>query len=82
MSNDLRHATRSTSGADLLIWWQSLTGDEQDLLRVTHSVIPSDPHMMAFLAWTECPLVDMADGDESAYRIDRPDKLHALLSQM
>ncbi|MCZ3388760.1 MAG: hypothetical protein LH645_06455 [Actinomycetia bacterium] len=82
MSNDVRHAMRGTSGADLLIWWQTLTSDEQDLLRVTHSVIPDDPHMMAFLASTECPLVEAADGDDALYRIDRPDQLHALLSQM
>lgn len=82
MPTHVQQAMRSTSSADLLVWWQTLTGDEQDLLRVTHSVIPDDPHLMGFLAWTECPLVDVPADAESAYRLDRPDQLHAFFAQM
>lgn len=82
MSNDLHGAKQVSSGSNLLIWWQTLTDDEQDLLRVTHTAIPDNQHLMAFLAWTECPLVTPGVDHATGYRLDRPDRLQALLAQM
>ena len=47
-ANTLTTSSRVT--ANLLIWWQSLTDDDQDLLRVTHSLLPHEPYLHALLA--------------------------------
>lgn len=64
------HSTRSASGLDLWIWWQTLTDDQQELLRITASTAPFAPHVVDFLAWTECPLVSPRGGGGPCMVVD------------
>jgi hypothetical protein len=82
MTSETRHLSpASTSSADALIWWATLSDDDRDLLRVTHSLLPNEPYLLALLATTGCPLVLATGSDEQRYTLRRPDQLHALLSQ-
>ena len=70
------------ASANLLIWWQTLTDDEQYLLRVTYSLLPGEPYLLALLASTSCPLV-RATGDEARpFELDHPQHLRALFAQL
>jgi hypothetical protein len=84
MDQLLKQSTEPDPGraADLMIWWDTLTEDEQDLIQVTQDVLPDDRHMLDFLAWSECPLIAATGNVDRPYQITRPDRLHSLLSYM
>ena len=69
----------SVSTMDLWIWWQTLTADQQELLHITASRTPFAPHVVDFLAWTECPLVSPRGGGGPSEVVD-PDALTAFIS--
>jgi hypothetical protein len=73
------HSARSASGLDLWIWWQTLTDDQQELLRITGSTLPFAPHVI-FLAWTECPLVSPRGGGGPSTVVD-PEALSRFIQQ-
>ncbi len=76
----LTAAGRAT--VNLLIWWQSLTEDDQDLLRVTHSLLPNEPYLLALLATTNCPVVEVTGDDTQPFELHHPQQLHALFDQL
>ena len=61
MSNSTHHLTSPDSTRDLWDWWRTLTEDQQDLLRITASSLPLSPNVVDFLAWSECPSIDVTD---------------------
>ncbi len=82
MTSETRQASPTpTSTTDALVWWAGLRDDDRDLLRVTHSLLPDEPYLLALLATTGCPLVATTGSDAQPYTLHRPDQLHALLAQ-
>ena len=79
-ANTLTASSRVT--ANLLIWWQTLTDDDQDLLRVTHSLLPHEPYLLALLASTDCPLVVATGDDSQPFELHHPQQLHSLFDQL
>ena len=82
MTEQLNEMTQvQRTSIDALIWWQALSDDDQDLLRVTHSLLPNEPYLLALLASTGCPLV-YATGDHARpFELSEPQQLDAMLSQ-
>lgn len=66
--------------ANLLIWWQTLPDDEQDLLRVTYSLLPDEPYLLGLLASTGCPLVQVSGDDDRPFELHHPQHLRSLLA--
>lgn len=81
ISNHLPTADRGRT-ADLMIWWSTLTEDEQDLIQVTQDVLPDDRHLLNFLAVSDCPLITSTGDSDQPYQLTRPDRLHSLLTHM
>jgi len=74
-------ADNARSTADLVIWWNSLTDDEQDLLHNNSETVTEDDHLMQFLAWTECPLVIAPEHPGLALQLRDNNQLLNFLSQ-
>jgi phosphoglycolate phosphatase-like HAD superfamily hydrolase len=70
------------SSANLLIWWQTLSDDEQDLLRVTYSLLPGEPYLLALLASSKCPLVIDTGDITRPFELLQPHQLHVLFQQL
>lgn len=51
---------------DLWDWWQTLTEDQRDLLRITASSLPLSSHVVDFLVWSDCPALTSTDEGEAA----------------
>jgi hypothetical protein len=51
---------------DLWDWWQMLTEDQRDLLRITASSLPLSSHVVDFLVWSDCPAVTSTDDGQAA----------------
>jgi len=78
-AHTLTPAARSL--ANLMIWWNTLTDDDQDLLRVTHSLLPNEPYLLALLASTDCPLIAGTRDDDRLFDLHDPHHLHSLFAQ-
>lgn len=82
MTKQLKEVTQAErSSTEPLVWWQALSDDDRDLLRVTHSLLPNEPYLLALLASTDCPLVYPTGDHARPYEMSEPEQLHAILSQ-
>lgn len=73
-------ATATTE--ELLVWWQGLSADDQDLLRATYDAIAGNPGALAWLAWTDCPLVVTPGRGSEPHHLCNGDQLENFIRQM
>jgi hypothetical protein len=66
---------------DMWDWWQTLTEDQRDLLRITASSAPLSPHVIDFLAWSGCPLTSPPHDGMGPASVIAPDRLTAFIAQ-
>jgi hypothetical protein len=79
MNDPASHLAASPTTDELFGWWSTLTEDQQDLLRITASAQPLARHVMDFLAWSNCPLARLADGQGPGLVTD-PDRLTGFIA--
>ena len=67
---------------ELLVWWEGLPEDDRDLLRATYEAIANNPAALAWLAWTDCPLVITPGRGNEPHHLCSQAQLENFISQM
>lgn len=79
-TTDSLHATATTE--ELLVWWEGLSAEDQDLLRATYDAIDGNPGALAWLAWTDCPLVVTPGRGSEPHHLCNHQQLENFIRQM